>query len=270
MQFDINEFYPSISEELLRNSIKFAKNYATIEQEEEKLIMACRKSILFNDGRAWTKKEKNFDVTMGVQDGAEIAELTGIYFLQHVNDSLSKMEQKAHTGLYRDDGLIYIEDTNGPLLNRIEKALHRIFKSNKLSISLEQKGHEANFLDFTMDTDGTHKPYKKPNGKITYVSKASNHPPSITKNIPKSIGKRLNTISSSEAEFSNAKDDYQHALGEAGYSDELTYNPEQSKPTRVNKKRKRNIVWFNPPYSRNVATNIGKEFFNLLEVHFPT
>ena len=65
LQFDINEFYPSISEELLRNSIRFAKNHATIEQGEEDLIMACRKSILFNDGRAWTKKEKNFDVTMG-------------------------------------------------------------------------------------------------------------------------------------------------------------------------------------------------------------
>ena len=138
LQFDINEFYPSISEELLRNSIKFAKNYATIEQKEEELIMACRKSILFNDGRAWTKKETNFDVTMGAQDGAEIAELTSIYLLQQVNDSLSKMEQKAHTGLYRDDGLIYIEDANGRLLNMIEKALHRILKSNKLSISLEQ------------------------------------------------------------------------------------------------------------------------------------
>ena len=146
--------------------------------------MACRKSILFNDERVWTKKEKNFDVTIGAQDGAEIAELTGIYLLQQVNDSLSKIELKAHTGLYRDDELIFIEDANGPLLNRIEKALHRIFKSNKLSTSLEQKGHKVNFLDVTMDTDGTHKPYKKPNSKITYVSKASNHPPSITKNIP--------------------------------------------------------------------------------------
>ena len=190
--------------------------------------------------------------------------------LQQVNDSLSKMEQKAHTGFYRDDGLIYIEDANGPLLNRIEKALHRIFKGNKLSISLEQKGHEINFLNVTMDTEGTHKPYKKHNSKVTYVSKASNHPPSITMNFPKSIGKRLNTISSSEAEFNNAKDDYQNALSEAGYSDELSYNLEQWKPTRVNKKRKRSIVWFNPPYSRNVATNIGKEFFNLLGIHFPT
>ena len=122
--------------------------------------MNCRKSILFNDGRAWTKKEKNFDVTMGAQDGAEIAELTGIYLLQQVNDSLSKMKNKTHTGLYRDDGLIYIEDASGPLISRIEKKLHRIFKSNKLSISFEQKGHVINFLDVTMDTDGTHKPYK--------------------------------------------------------------------------------------------------------------
>ena len=144
-------------------------------------IIDCRKSILFNDGRAWTKKEKNFDVTMGAQDGAEIAELTGIYLLQQVNDSLSKMKKKTHTGLYRDDGLIYIEDASGPLISGIEKTLHRIFKSNKLSISLEQKGHVVNFLDVTMDTDRTHKPYKKPNSKITYVSKASNHPPSITK-----------------------------------------------------------------------------------------
>ena len=218
LQFDINEFYPSISEELLRNSIRFAKNHATIEQGEEDLIMACRKSILFNDGRAWTKKEKNFDVTMGAQDGAEIAELTGIYLLQQINKSLSKMEQKAHAGLYRDDGLIYIEDANGPLINRIEKTLHRIFKNNKLSISLEQNGLVVNFLDVTMDTDGIHKPYRKPNSKITYFSRASNHPPSITKNIPRSIGKRLNTISSSEAEFNNAKDDYQHALNEAGYT----------------------------------------------------
>ena len=63
--------------------------------------------------------------------GAEIGELTGIYLLQQVNDSLSKIEQKTHTGLYRDDGLIYIEDANGSLLNRIEKALHRIFKNRR-------------------------------------------------------------------------------------------------------------------------------------------
>ena len=35
------------------------------------------------------------------------------------------------------------------------------------------------------------------------------------------------------------------------------------------KKRKRNIIWYNPPYSMNVKTNIGKLFFRLLQKHFP-
>ena len=134
---------------------------------------------------------------------------------------------------------------------------------------LEQKRHEVNFLDVTMDTEGTHKPYKKPNSKITYVSKASNHPPSITKNIPKSIGKRLNTVSSSEAEFKNAKDDYQHTLGEAGYSDELTYNPEQAKPTRVNKRRKRNIVWFGPHTVGTLLRTSERNFSTFFRFTFP-
>ena len=117
--------------------------------------------------------------------------------------------------LYRDDGLIYIEDANCPLINKIEKALHRIFKSNHLKISLEQKGHTVDFLDVTLGTDGS---YKKPNGTTKYVNKASNHPPSILKNIPKSIQKRLNTISSSEDEFGGAKDEYQNTLEDAGYT----------------------------------------------------
>ena len=36
-----------------------------------------------------------------------------------------------------------------------------------------------------------------------------------------------------------------------------------------NKKRRRKIFWFNPPYSKNVATNIGKKLFTLLSSCFP-
>ena len=35
------------------------------------------------------------------------------------------------------------------------------------------------------------------------------------------------------------------------------------------KKRKHNIIWYNPPYSANVKTNIGKIFCKLLNKHFP-
>ena len=35
------------------------------------------------------------------------------------------------------------------------------------------------------------------------------------------------------------------------------------------RKRTRNIIWFNPRYSKTVATNIGKKFLGLLDKHFP-
>ena len=36
-----------------------------------------------------------------------------------------------------------------------------------------------------------------------------------------------------------------------------------------NKTRKRNIPWFNPPFSMNVATNVGRTFLELVNKHFP-
>ena len=176
LQFDISEFYPSITEDLLRNSLEFAGSYTPIDQEDEELIMACRKSVLFNNGKVWTKKNKDFDVAMGAQDGAEIAELTGIYLLKEVGEYLSSLGEKSHAGFYRDNGLIYLENANGPLISKIEKALHRILKQNQLKITIEQKGHTVNFLDVTLSTDGSYKPYKKSNSSLKYVNKASNHP----------------------------------------------------------------------------------------------
>ena len=197
---------------------------------------------MFNNGKTWTKKDKNFDVTMSAQDGAEILELTGIYLLKQVEDCLSSLGEKAHAGLYRDDGLVYIENANGPLVNKIEKALHRIFKRNNLKISIEQKGHLVNFLDVTLGTDRSYRPYKKPNCTTKYVSKALNRPSSILKNIPTSIGQRLNAISSSKDMFIDAKDEYHKALGDAGYTNELTYKPEHKSARQPKIKRKRRII----------------------------
>ena len=33
--------------------------------------------------------------------------------------------------------------------------------------------------------------------------------------------------------------------------------------------RQRDIIWFNPPYSKSVSTNVGKYFLKLLDKHFP-
>ena len=88
-----------------------------------------------------------------------------------------------------------------------------------------------NFLDVTLDLEiGVFKPYRKPNDQPLYVHRLSNHPPSVIKAIPKSINKRLSSISSSATEFNQAKEDYQKALNDSGYDHILEYEeprPEQ-------------------------------------------
>jgi hypothetical protein len=111
----------------------------------------------------------------------------------------------------------------------------------------------------------------KPNNKPLYVHSESNHPPSIIRNIPISINKRLSNISSNEEVFKAATPPYQEALKESGYDYQLKYNPPpQSTNTNSRKRnRQRNITWFNPPYSESVATNVGKKFLILLDKCFP-
>lgn len=48
MIFDIVEFYPSISEDLLKQALDYAKQHTTISEEDLDIIMHARKS-LFND-----------------------------------------------------------------------------------------------------------------------------------------------------------------------------------------------------------------------------
>ena len=149
-----------------------------------------------------------------------------------------------------------------------------MFEKNELKITIQANMKVVDFLDLTMDlTNGTYKPFTKPNNVPLYVHHNSNHPPSIIKNIPESINCRLSTISSNEEVFKNAIPPYQEALTKSGYKYDLKYNPPTENDTSVgnrrNKKRQRNISWFNPPYSRNVKTNIGRKFLNLLKNCFP-
>ena len=67
------------------------------------LFTQPEKSFVFNNGEAYAKKgQNNFDVTMGAWDGAEIAELVGLYLLHQMSTNVFKANE---FGLYRDDGL---------------------------------------------------------------------------------------------------------------------------------------------------------------------
>ena len=126
------------------------------------------------------------------------------------------------------------------------------------------------FLDVTLDLNtGFYKPFMKPNNIPIYVNKQSNHPPNILTNIPEGINKRLSTISAIENIFNSAVPLYQEALLKSGYSYKLHYLPPETPVTTHRKNRKRNILWFNPPFSKNVSTNIGRKFLEILDKCFP-
>ena len=61
--------------------------------------------------------------------------------------------------------------------------------------------------------------------------------------------------------FDKAKPDYEKALQDSGYTEDLLYvKTPENKDLNKKKKRKQNIIWFNPPYSKNVQTSTEKTF----------
>ena len=109
-----------------------------------------------------------------------------------------------------------------------------------------------------------------------YIHKQSNHQPNIIADIPKAIYKRLRNISCNENAFDRNIDIYQTALKTSGFDGTITYHNQSEQAKNVNieeanqaRKLKRAIIWYNPPYSKNVKTNIGKAVFELLQKHFP-
>ena len=210
------------------------------------------------------KREGNFfDVTMGACDGAEVCELVSIFMLNKISEKYDKND----IGLYRDDGLAVFKNISCPESERIKKNFQLIFKKYGLEIIIECNKKVVDFLDVTFKLkDGTYKPYQKANNKISYINVQPNHPPNIIKQLPKTIEQRLSNKSSNETIFNEAVPRYEKVLSEADYDVKLKYNP--NKKTKQ-KNRKRNIIWFNPPYSKNVVTKVGHYLLKLLDKHFP-
>ena len=267
IQCDIEGFYPNISLELLNNAMTWAGNFTTISGMEKEIIMHSKRSILYKGGTPWVKQDNpDFDIGMGAFDGAECCDLVGLFLLsqmQHLNINI---------GLYRDDCLA-VSSLTRRQNELVLKELHRIFKNNGLKIP----GAEANrkvvdFLNVTMDLNSGHfKTFTKEGNKLAYVSKDSNHPPSIIRNLPKGINRILSDTNSTEELFEASAPPYQAALEAAGYNHKLSYQPrvEEESMGRRRRNRKRRITWFNPPFSLNCTTNIPKAFMAIIAECFP-
>ena len=230
MKFDIENFYPSITKELLQKALDYAQSITKIEKSDLEILYHSRKSLLFHGSECWIKKNNDlFDVTMGAFDGAEVCELVGLYLLSKIKDIIPQRQ----VGLYRDDGLGAIPNANGPKLDRIRKKLHECFKKENLKIVVDINMSLVDFLatHYNLNT-GTYRPFKKENNTIQYIHADSNHPRNIKKNLPLMIEQRLSGLSSSNAVFDEEKGPYEESLKASGYNRPLKFqepSPETNK-----------------------------------------
>ena len=160
-----------------------------------------------------------------------------------------------------------------PAIERKKKQIIKVFQKHGLKILIQANLLTAEYLDVEFNLmRNSYRPYRKPNSAPLYIHTQSNHPPSVLKQVPKSIAQRLSDISSSEDIFKQAAPEYQNALQCNGFTDKLLYEPssrEERQTVNADKKRrKRKVIFYNPPYSVDVQTNIGKTFIRLVRKHF--
>jgi 6-pyruvoyl-tetrahydropterin synthase len=204
---------------------------------------------------------------MSCFDGAEICELVGLYIL---ND-LSRKFEKYFVGLYRENGLALIKGMSGRVIDNARKDLCKLFRQYDLKITSQVCYQKVNFLDVTLDLKNeSYQPYRKPVDEPLYINSHSNHPPSIIRQIPQSINKLISQLSSNQSAFDTFVPLYESALHRSNYdAANLNYVPNNNATNKPKRKRQRKIIWFNPPYSKNVKTNVAKTFLQLIDKHFP-
>ena len=264
IQFDVVNFYPSISANLLETAIEWARQFTPISDEQKHIIMESKKSLILPQGSPWMKKgNSEFDIGQGSYDGAESCELVGLYILSKL------VKLGINVGLYRDDGLAATNATPRQV-EIIKKKIQAIFNELGLGVTIDANLKVVNFLDICMDlSNETYKPFIKPNTTPLYIHSQSNHPPMVIKNLPGGINKRLSSISCNKDVFDSAAPLYQEALEKSGHKFKLEFDPEATKPSTKSRNRKRRITWFNPPFNLSTATNVGSKFLTLIDTCFP-
>ena len=168
---------------MLRKALNWAKELVEITAEDIEVIIETKKSLLYMNGEAWTKKgDENFDVAQGAFDSAEVCDLVGLFLLSE----LKKQKLNANLGIYRDDGL-GVSSATPRQVDRIKKKICEIYRQHGLSLTVENVNKKVvQFLDVELDLEKDRfKPYIKENDEREtfyvplYVHSNSNHPPSI-------------------------------------------------------------------------------------------
>ena len=127
---------------------------------------------------------------MGSNDGAETCEIVGLFLLYSIGEKVSKED----IGLYRDDRLACFKNNNGHQNDKIRKELIKIFQTLGLKLEIKCNLKKVDYLDITFDLNTeSYRLYRKPSNDTRYINGKSNHLPSIIKQIPAAISKRIST-----------------------------------------------------------------------------
>ena len=120
----MENFYPSISSNLFKESVEFARQFIQISDDDLSSIKQARRTLLFEGKTPWIKKsgDEDFDVPMGCFNGAEICELGGTY----IQSKLTKIMNKEDVRLYRDDGFGIFKNMSRPEIERKKKAIIKV------------------------------------------------------------------------------------------------------------------------------------------------
>ena len=130
VQFEIVEFYPSITQNLLVEALEYANGFTDVTNDDRDVIMHARKSLLFDNNKAWCKKSNTslFDVTMGSYE---------------INNH--------NIGLYRDDGLGAFRNMGPRTADKLRKRFSKLFETFGLKITIQTNLKIVNYLDITLN-----------------------------------------------------------------------------------------------------------------------
>ena len=257
ISFDVVEFYPLITEDLLRRALDFASSYVNISPGDRQIIIYTRQA--FTAFQQWNPMaEEEFQHSLCRNHGK--LRWSGDMWISWLLPPVT-----AHENTWNWHRPL---PWRRPRSDKPDPPKGREDLKKKYHWGKQENSQLPRcWLDLTT---GRFKPFSKAATTPLYVHSKSNHPPSIIRNIPEAINKRLSEISCDEDAFNEAAPQYQEALRKSGYAYTLKFKPEQQRPPNQKKKRRRNIIWFKPPFNGNVKTSIGRAFTNLLDKCFPT
>ena len=152
---------------------------------------------------------------------------------------LSTVIDKCSLGLYREEELAAIIKANGPKLDRITNII-ALFKEG-LPIITKIILIETGFLDMTLNLAAKKCfPFWKANNTTLYINNFSNHLPTIIKQLPKMINKKISNLFCNKQVLNKVKSAYKSALKKSGHFSPMSYS---------NSNTQKEVIWFNPAYS---------------------